>query len=88
MKLINIGYGNMINTAKLVSVVSVDSAPTKRLIQLSKSNGMLIDATQGRKTRSVLVMESNHVVLSYLYPETIAERLNRDEPVVREEDDE
>lgn len=78
MKLINIGFGNMVNASKLVTIVSNDSAPMKRIIQESKNAGTLIDATQGRKTRAVLIMDSNHVILSYLYPETIADRLSKD----------
>lgn len=75
MKLVNIGFGNMVNAARLVAVVSPDSAPIKRIIQESKERGILIDATQGRRTRAVLIMDSNHVVLSYLQTETLASRL-------------
>lgn len=87
MKLINIGFGNMVNASKLVTIVSNDSAPMKRIIQESKNAGTLIDATQGRKTRAVLIMDSNHVILSYLYPETIADRLTRDDGDYTEEDE-
>lgn len=75
MQLVNIGFGNLINPEKLVSVVSNDSAPAKRIIQESRASGLLIDATQGRKTKSLLVMDSRHVVLSYLNPESIGERV-------------
>ena len=75
MKLVNIGFGNMINAARMVAVVSPDSAPIKRIIQESKERGMLIDATQGRRTRAVIIMDSDHVVLSYLQAETVAGRL-------------
>ena len=74
MKLINIGFGNIVNTEKIIAVVSPDSAPIKRLVQNAKEKGTAIDATQGRKTKAVLVMENNQVVLSALLPETIANR--------------
>lgn len=75
MKLINIGFGNMLNADRLLAVISPDSAPIKRIIQESKERGRLIDASHGRRTRAVLIMDSDHVVLSYLQPETIASRL-------------
>ncbi|MGN0467179.1 MAG: DUF370 domain-containing protein [Acutalibacteraceae bacterium] len=87
MKLINIGFGNMINASKLVAVVSPDSAPIKRIIQESKTNGTLIDATQGRRTRAVIIMDSDHVVLSYLQAETVANRLNGNGSFEEEEDE-
>ena len=74
MKLINIGFGNMVAAGRLVAIVSPESAPVKRMVQKAKENGMAIDATQGRKTKSVLVMENSQVVLSALLPETIAGR--------------
>ena len=74
MKLLNIGFGNMVSAERLIAVVSPDSAPIKRLIQESRERGMLIDATYGRKTASVFVMDSDHVVLSALQPETVAAR--------------
>ena len=76
MKLINIGYGNLINSSKVISVVSPDAAPIKRLIQDTRDTGKLIDATSGKKTRAVIIAESGHVVLSALTPETIQGRLN------------
>lgn len=76
MKLINIGYGNLINSSKVVSVVSPDAAPIKRLIQDTRDTGKLIDATSGKKTRAVIIAESGHVVLSALTPETIQGRLS------------
>lgn len=90
MKLVNIGFGNMINASRLVSIVSPDSAPIKRLIQECKEKGNLIDATQGRRTRAVIIMDSDHVVLSYLQSETVANRLNGDnsEMYTEEEEDE
>ena len=72
--LIHIGFGNIVNTEKIIAIVSPDSAPVTRLVQGAKEAGMAIDATQGRKTKSVLVMENSQVVLSALLPETIAGR--------------
>ncbi len=72
--LIHIGFGNIVNIQKIIAIVSPDSAPIKRLVQNAKEAGMAIDATQGRKTKSVLVMENSQVVLSALLPETIAGR--------------
>lgn len=75
MKLINIGFGNMVSSAKLVAIVSPESAPIKRIIQETRDKGMLIDATYGRRTRAVIVMNSGHVILSPIQPETIAGRM-------------
>lgn len=85
MKLVNIGFGNMINASRLVAVVSPDSAPIKRIIQDCKKRGTLIDATQGRRTRAVIIMDSEHVVLSYLQAETVANRLGGEEATFAEE---
>ena len=74
MKLLNIGFGNMVSAERLLAVVRPDSAPIKRLIQESRERGMLIDASYGRSTRAVLIMDSDHVVLSALQPETVANR--------------
>ena len=79
-QLIHIGYGNMVNADKLVCVISPDSAPIKRLVQTAKEEGMSIDATQGRKTKAVLIMDSGHVVLSALLPETISLRTMTKQP--------
>ena len=76
MKLINIGYGNMISAARIITIVSPDSAPIKRLIQEAKDDGRAIDATYGRKTRAVIVMDSGHIILSSLITETLASRIN------------
>ncbi|MCI9297797.1 MAG: DUF370 domain-containing protein [Lachnospiraceae bacterium] len=73
-KLIHIGFGNMINAEKIIAIVSPDSAPIKRMVQGAKEAGTAIDATQGRKTKAVLVMENGSVVLSALLPETLAGR--------------
>ena len=75
MQLINIGCGHRISAQRLIAVVSPDSAPVKRLVQESRDRGMLIDATYGRKTASVLIMDSDHVVLSALAAERLAPRL-------------
>ncbi len=73
-KLIHIGFGNMVNISKIIAIVSPDSAPVKRLVQNAKEKGIAIDATQGRKTKAVLVMENSQIVLSALLPETITGR--------------
>ena len=72
--LVNIGYGNLINPDKLIAVVSPDAAPIKRLVQNARETRKVIDATQGRKTKAVLLMDTDHVILSALQPETIAKR--------------
>ena len=72
--LIHIGFGNIVNTSRIIAIVSPDSAPIKRMVQGAKEAGRAIDATQGRKTKSVLVMENSQIVLSALLPETIAGR--------------
>ncbi len=76
MKLINIGFGNMVSAQRLLSVISPDSAPVKRLVQEARDRGMLIDASFGRKTKSVLIMDTDHVILSALEPKTIRSRLS------------
>ena len=75
MKLINIGFGNLVSADRLVAVVGPDSAPIKRMVQEARDRGVLIDATYGRRTRAVLIMDSDHIVLSALQPETVAGRL-------------
>ena len=74
MKLINIGFGNIVAAERIISIVSPESAPIKRLVQEAKDNKTAIDATYGRRTRSVIIMDSGHVVLSAVQPETIAGR--------------
>lgn len=74
--LINIGYGNMVASEKIVTVVTPESAPIKRLIQEARDDGMAIDATYGRKTRAVIIMDSGHVILSSLITDTLAARIN------------
>ncbi len=75
-RLINIGFGNVINAEKIVAVVSPDAAPVKRMIQSAKENGNAIDATQGRRTKAVIITEENFVILSALQAETISKRVN------------
>ena len=74
MKLINIGFGNMVSAERLVAIVSPDSAPIKRIVQDAEDRGSLIDATHGRRTRAVLITDSEHVILSAVQPETVANR--------------
>ncbi|MDE5771550.1 MAG: DUF370 domain-containing protein [Ruminococcus sp.] len=76
MKFINIGYGNMIASERIVTIVSPESAPIKRMVQEARDDGRAIDATYGRKTRAVIVMDSGHIILSSLIAETLAARLN------------
>lgn len=73
-RLINIGYGNQVNTDKVVAVIGPDSAPARRLVQTARDAGTVIDATQGRRTRAILITDSGHTILSALLPETIAAR--------------
>ena len=79
MKLINIGFGNMVSANRLVAIVSPESAPIKRIIQDARERGTLIDATYGRRTRAVIITDSDHVVLSAVQPETVANRLSDEE---------
>lgn len=74
--LVNIGFGNMVNSSKLIAVVSPDAAPIKRLVQNAREMQKVIDATQGRKTKAVLIMENDHIVLSALQPDTITKRFS------------
>lgn len=76
MKLINIGFGNLINSDRIIAVLSPDSAPAKRIIGEAKKDKRLIDATQGRKTESVIITDSDHIVLSYLNNESILQKHN------------
>ncbi|MDF0725242.1 DUF370 domain-containing protein [Cytobacillus sp. S13-E01] len=80
IKLINIGFGNIVSANRIISIVSPESAPIKRIVQDARDRGMLIDATYGRRTRAVMVMDSDHVILSAVQPETVAQRLtNKDD---------
>ena len=88
MKLINIGFGNMVSSARLVAIVSPESAPIKRMVQEARDRGVLVDATYGRRTRAVLVTDSDHIILSALQPETVAGRLGGKEESAGEEEEE
>lgn len=78
-RLINVGYGNIASAEKIVAIIGPDAAPVKRLVQSAKDQGLIVDATCGRKTRAVIIMDSGHIVLSALLPETIAARVNEEE---------
>ncbi len=78
MQLLNVGFGNVVSAIKIVSIVSPEAAPIKRMIQDSKDSKMAVDATCGRKTKAVIVMDSGHVILSALQPETLASRLDKE----------
>ena len=80
MQLVNIGFGNIVAADKIVAIVSPESAPIKRMVQEAKDNGTAIDATFGRKTRAVLIMDSDHIVLSAVQAETVADRIDKDIP--------
>ena len=84
MKLINIGFGNVVSANRLIAMVSPESAPIKRIIQDARDKGSLIDATYGRRTRAVIITDSDHVILSAVQPETVAGRLDDDD---EDEDD-
>jgi len=85
IKLINIGFGNIVSANRIIAIVSPESAPIKRIIQEARDRGMLIDATYGRRTRAVVIMDSDHVVLSAVQPETVAHRLGSKESASAEE---
>lgn len=78
MQLLNIGFGNIVSANRIISIVSPESAPIKRMIQEAKDTKMAVDATFGRKTRAVIIMDSGHVILSAVQPETVAARLDKD----------
>lgn len=84
MQLINIGFGNIVSANRIISIVSPESAPIKRIIQDAKDKGMAVDATYGRRTRAVIIMDSGHVILSAVQPETVAGRMDKD--MVEEQD--
>ncbi len=88
MKLINIGFGNIVSANRLVAIVSPESSPIKRIIQEARDRGMLIDATYGRRTRAVMITDSDHVILSAVQPETVANRMGKDSGLIDTEDDE
>ncbi len=78
MQLINIGFGNIVSANRIIAIVSPESAPIKRIIQEAKENGTAVDATCGRRTRAVVIMDSGHIILSAVQPETVASRLDKD----------
>jgi len=84
LKLINIGFGNMVNANRLVAIVSPESAPIKRMIGEAKEHGNLIDATHGRRTRAVIITDSEHVILTYLQAETVANKINEEDKFLEE----
>ena len=88
MKLINVGFGNIVSADKIVAIVSPESAPIKRIIQEARERGGLIDATYGRRTRAVIITDSDHIILSAVQPETVAHRLNSKEVDVAAEEEE
>ena len=81
LKLLNIGFGNVVVSSRVVAIISPNSAPMKRLKDEAKKDRKLVDASQGRKTRSIIITDSNHVILSAVQSETVAQRLDSDEPV-------
>lgn len=87
MKLVNIGFGNLVSASRMVAIVSPDSSPIKRIIGEAKEKGTLIDATHGRRTRAVIITDSDHIILTYLQSETVAGRINDVETDTIEEDE-
>lgn len=87
IKLVNIGFGNIVSANRIIAIVSPESAPIKRIIQEARDRGMLIDATYGRRTRAVIITDSDHVVLSAVQPETVAHRLSNNKNTVDVEDE-
>lgn len=85
IKLVNIGFGNIVAANRIVAIVSPESAPIKRIIQEAREKGMLVDATYGRRTRAVIVADSGHVILSAVQPETVANRLTSNKDTVNED---
>ena len=79
MQLINIGFGNIVSANRIIAIVSPESAPIKRIVQEAKENKNAVDATYGRRTRAVLIMDSGHIILSAVQPETVAGRLEKEE---------
>lgn len=79
MQLINIGFGNIVSANRIIAIVSPESAPIKRIVQEAKENGNAVDATYGRRTRAVLIMDSGHIILSAVQPETVAGRLDKED---------
>ncbi len=87
LKLINVGYGNIVSASRIVAIVSPDSAPSKRLIAHARDNGFLVDATCGRRTRAIIITDSNHIILSALLPETMSSRFMDSKSNIEEQGD-
>lgn len=85
IKLVNIGFGNIVAASRIVAIVSPESAPIKRIVQEAREKGILIDATYGRRTRAVVVVDSGHIILSAVQPETVANRLTTKESLNNDE---
>jgi regulator of extracellular matrix RemA (YlzA/DUF370 family) len=85
IKLINIGFGNIVSANRIVAIVSPESAPIKRIIQEGRDRGRLIDATYGRRTRAVVITDSDHIILSAVQPETVAHRLSSKENILNDD---
>ena len=81
MQLINIGFGNSVSANRIIAIVSPESAPIKRIVQEAKENGNAVDATYGRRTRAVIIMDSGHIILSAVQPETVAGRLDKEDEI-------
>ena len=79
IRLINIGFGNIVSANRIISIISPESAPIKRIKQEARDNGVLVDATYGRRTRAVIITDSGHIILSAVQPETVAHRLTSDD---------
>ena len=88
LKLVNIGFGNMVSANRMIAIVSPESAPIQRIIQDAKERGTLIDATHGRRTRAVIITDSDHIILTYLQSETVANRMSEDEEIIEDEEEE
>lgn len=86
IQMVNIGFGNIISSNRIIAIISPESAPIKRVIQNGRDDGKLIDATYGRKTRAVIIMDSGHIILSAILPETVGQRLTKDTSDFIEED--
>ena len=87
MKLLNIGFSSMVAVGRMLSILSPDSAPIKRMIQEARDRGMLIDASYGRKTKAVILMDTDHVILSALTPEVLTARMNGQQTIEIEEEE-
>ena len=88
IKLINIGFGNIVSAGRVIAIVGPDAAPVKRIVQDARERSVLIDGTCGRRTRAVIVTDSGHIILSALQPETIMHRLDSKEVIVEEDEEE